>query len=360
MREAIERIMRDHGGGGPVALRSALRLFETGYGIASGIRNFLYDREIFNPKLVPCRIVSIGNLTVGGTGKTPVTVMTARMLMNAGHPVAVVSRGYGGSAGGPLVVSDGTNVCAGAEESGDEPLIMARELPGVPVVVGADRYAAAELAYSRFQPRVIVCDDAFQHRRLARNADIITIDCDHPYGNGHLLPRGILRETPNGLKRARAVIVTRWREDLQHKKLEHMIHCYNKDVPVFFTIHAPAGIRVPGSDKVAGIDTLRGKRVLAMSNIAVPDSFHRTLESLGAVIAVKQVAPDHHRYTADDIAGIERLAAASGVEMLVMTAKDEKNLPSDRLFGAVDARVVDIRAELTADSDTYLEIVAPH
>jgi len=139
-----------------------------------------------------------------------------------------------------------------------------------------------------------------------------------------------------------------------------MIHYYNKSVPVFFTVHAPAGIRVPGSGDVAGIDTLRGKRVLAMSNIAVPDSFHRILESLGAVIAAKHVAPDHHRYSADEIAGIERLAAASGVEMVVMTAKDENNLPSGRLFGAVDVRVVDISAELTADADAYLEIVAPH
>jgi len=339
-------------------LKVILRLLETGYSSVIAIRNLLYDKNIFKRKGVPCRVVSIGNITVGGTGKTPLVIMTARMLLDAGLTVAVVSRGYGGRSRKPVVVSDGTDVLASPPEAGDEPLIIAQALPNIPVVIGKDRYKAALLAYERFKPKVIVLDDAMQHRRLMRTVDVVTLDAASPLGNGHLLPRGILRESPHALSRADVVIVTRFHDKLRRDAIERMIRYYNSRIPVFWSKHIPVCLRTPGSTDTLELTAISGKKIAALSNIANPESFFRMLESLVGEIVLKHAVPDHHRYTNEELKQNENKACSAGAEMIVMTAKDEQNLPEKRFKGIIKKYVLDIEAKLIGDIKAYIKIIS--
>lgn len=357
-RTDLECIMRSQTEGS-WAIRFFLRLLAVCYGAVTAFRNLLYNHNILKQQFVPTRVVSIGNITVGGTGKTPATIMTARLLRDAGLKAAVVSRGYGGTAKGPLAVSDGRSELADAVTSGDEPLVIARALPDVPVVVGADRVKAAEFAIDRFLPRVIVLDDAFQHRRLARTADVVTLDGNQPLGNEYLLPRGILRESPFGLKRALAVIVTRWDDNRDRGPMERLIRYYNRNINIFFSRHVPDGLREPGGDKADPPETLNGMKIAALSNIARPESFVHMLESLGANIVHHHAAPDHHRHTAAELDTVMQDARAAGADMLVMTAKDERNLPPGWRVEGIPARVLDIRMELIENEDAYLGLISP-
>ncbi len=169
--------------------------------------------------------------------------MIARMLADAGYSAAVVSRGYGGQVSSPTVVSDGAAVITTPDETGDEPHIIASALPGVPVVVGKDRHRAALLAFERFRPRAILLDDGFQHRRLFRNIDIVTVDAGTLIGNEHLLPRGVLRESPYGLKRAHALIVTRFDHE-NRDKIQRTVRYFDRRVPII--------LERPYSDRPAG------------------------------------------------------------------------------------------------------------
>jgi len=340
-------------------LRGVLRFLSVIYSLVISVRNYLYDKQVFTTKDLSCRVVSIGNLTVGGTGKTPATIMTAKLLMDGGYKVAVVSRGYGRKKKSPLVVSDGVKILATSAESGDEPHIIASSLTGVPVVVGADRYRAAEFAFQRFRPDVIVLDDALQHRRLYRNADIVTLDAEDPYGNDYLLPRGILRESPWSLSRAKAVIITRYHDDMHRERIERMVKYYNPYVPIFFSKHVPKALRIPFSDQCRNPEFVKDKKIAALSNIASPSSFRQTLVSLGGDVAMHHIMDDHHRYTVQELQRLEREILDNGTDILVMTAKDERNLPGSYRFNTVQAFVLDIEASIMEQSEDYLKIVEP-
>ena len=185
--------------GASVAVASALRLLSLPYGAAVALRNHLYDRELLRTAKLPCPVVSVGNLTVGGTGKTPTVILLAALLKEHGHRPAVLSRGYGGHAKASVnVVSDGNRILLGWREAGDEPVLIAGALPGVPVLTGPKRFLTGRAAVERFGADVLILDDAFQHRSLFRDIDIVLIDAARPFGNGFLLPRGPLREPPRG------------------------------------------------------------------------------------------------------------------------------------------------------------------
>jgi tetraacyldisaccharide 4'-kinase len=338
-------------------IRAPLRCLSLLYRAGVRFRTFLYDRGALGTERVPCTVVSIGAIALGGTGKTPVTIMTARLLLDAGYRIAVVSRGYRRASRGVLVVSDGSGRIRSPWETGDEPHLIASSLPGVPVVVGEHRAKAAALACDRFHPDIIVLDDGFQHRRLRRDADVVTLDAAHPFGNGFLLPRGTLREPPEALARARAIVFTRCTEDLDHEQCERAVRPYNSRAPVFFSRHAPVRLRPLGNGENIGLGSITGKRVAALSNIAHPDSFHRMLASLGADILRVHVMPDHHRYRNGELERIERDAADHGADMLVMTAKDERNLPEGYTPAAVRSYVLDMEAVLLSDHEHFLDFI---
>jgi tetraacyldisaccharide 4'-kinase len=295
---------------------------------------------------------------VGGTGKTPIVIMTASQLMQNGVSVAVVSRGYGRSSGETSVISDGVHILP-PDRSGDEPHLIATSLTGVPVVVGANRVEAAMLAYERFNPDIILLDDGFQHHRLYRDADILIMDASHPVGSEYLLPRGMLRESPVAIKRAKAVVFTRLTKEHDRTRIERMVRSYARDIPVFWSEMVSDGLREPGSGREDGLAEISGKPIAALSNVANPESFHYLLRQDYARIVYTRVMPDHHRYTASELAEIVREARAAGAEYLVMTGKDERNLPSGFAVEGIALRVLDIDAVLVDRSSEYLAVVYP-
>ena len=193
-----------------LSLASVLHILSLFYGLVLKLREFCYGRHILTPRRLPCNVISIGNITAGGTGKTPMTIYVAELLKTLGYRVAILSRGYkGGSEKEIRVVSDGQKILMTPTMAGDESYLMAIRLSDVPIVVGRNRFAAGSLAVKRFQPDVIVLDDAFQHVKLQRDIDLVLVDRAQPFGNGHVLPRGSLREPVSSLRRCAACILTR-------------------------------------------------------------------------------------------------------------------------------------------------------
>ncbi len=318
------------------------------------LRNKLYDARILPVCKMPCTVISVGNIIIGGTGKTPVVMMTAQLLKDAGKHVAVVSRGYKREGGPePLIVSDGATLLVSPSEAGDEPHLIASILEDIPVVVGADRCSAARLAVERFSPDVIVLDDAFQHRSIHRDTDIVTVEADNPAGSGYLLPRGLLRESLRAFERVKVIVATGYRDSHNCDDIEKKIRKLNPSAALFYSRTVAAGFRELGKRERIETDTVRGKKISALSNIANPESFRRLLESLGANIVLWTVMPDHHRYSRKEFDDIMSRSRDAGSAIVVMTAKDEKNLPEEYETGSMKALVLDIEARLASDEEKY-------
>lgn len=311
-------------------LQAAARLFE---GLIR-LRSWCYRKGLLKIHRLPCSVISIGNITSGGTGKTPMTLHVAKLLRQSGLRVVIISRGYKGEAektGG--VVSDGKNLCMTAQAAGDEPFMMARFLGDVPVLVGKNRVNSCRLAISRFSPDIILLDDGFQHRRLHRDIDIVLLDSARPFGNGFMLPRGSLREAPDALSRASAIVFTRWRDDLPGPA--SLLPASAGSKPVFFSRHIPYIHDVTGpspaghGQKNEDLSLLKNARVFAFSAIADNGDFHRVLTNLGCRITGTAEFGDHHAYSPGEIDDIKRKAKTGGAEFLVTTQKDFPKLPQE-------------------------------
>jgi tetraacyldisaccharide 4'-kinase len=294
--------------------------FSAVYALVTALRNFLYDRGILPSFPVPAKVVSVGNLTVGGTGKTPFVEALARFFSEQGHRVAVVSRGYGRRGKKILTVSDGKSFLEDPALTGDEPLLLARHLPGVPVLVGADRVATARKAVESFGSTLILLDDGFQHRRLKRDMDVVTLRRGDPFGNGLVLPAGPLRERRKGLERADVIVLTGVKGS-GGLKSGIPFEKSNPDRIVEAT-YEPMGWRRFSEERHLPRGFLRGKSVFAFSGIGNPASFEATLIGLGVKSAGHRSFPDHHRYTASDWSRIRRRAESLGAEAVVTTEKD--------------------------------------
>ena len=327
------------------------------YGGLVALRADLYANGVLPTRRLPCRVIAIGNLSAGGTGKTPMTIYVARLLREHGHRVVVISRGYRGrmeQTGG--VVSDGESVLVGPAEAGDEPYLIARVLKGVPVLVGRHRYEVGMRAVARFRPDVIVFDDAFQHLSLYRDFDLVLMDSRHPYGNGYMLPRGILREPPTALKRANSVVFTRSRTD----GLPGRPHTLPASRPVFHTRHVPVIRYVSAitdtffsSDR--DLTALQGKKVTAVAGLADNDQFFELLAPLCRLVGTLSF-DDHHPYGADDVAQILHRARQSGCDLIVTTAKDGIKLNRCRNW-PVPLVVMDIEVQPIRAQAAFLEMI---
>lgn len=283
-----------------------------------------YRSGWLRPARLEAAVVSVGNLAVGGTGKTPLAAWLALELHRRGRRVTLASRGYGGVAsrsGAVVVVSDGRFVHSRAEEAGDEPMLLASLAPGVPVVVARNRATAGLRAISAFGAEILVLDDGFQHHRLHRDVDIVTLDGARGLARGRVLPRGPLREGTRALRFADAVgVVDGPLSELDAALLE-------RRAPAAFRFEAsrrPAGLRSLDGAPVGPPSSLEGREVGLLSGIAQPDSFRRTVEALGARVVAERRFPDHHRYRASDVEGLRRQA-----QRWITTQKDAiKLLPS--------------------------------
>jgi tetraacyldisaccharide 4'-kinase len=273
---------------------------------------------------LPCPVVSIGNLSLGGTGKTPHVQAMVRWLRERGKRPVVVSRGYGGTVGrGPAVVSDGERVLLSPREAGDEPVMIAHFLRGVPVIVGSDRFSAGVCAVEKLGADVIVLDDGFQHLRLAREVDLVLLPANGPFSKERVFPGGDLREPVSALSRATAVLLTRAEAVPagERELVRHRVQTTVPGVPVFFSETRVTGMRSVGG-RCEGPGYLKGAAVLAFCALGDPQAFWDTLERLGADVKGREAFPDHYFYKAADLARLLALARATGAQALVTTAKD--------------------------------------
>lgn len=288
-------------------LRLGLSLVSLFYGLAMWLRNRAYDRGWFPTLSVPVPVISVGNLTLGGTGKTPLVAWLARWFRQRQVRVAIISRGYGATEG----------------SRNDEAKVLELALPDVPHLQNADRLAAARTAILELESELLILDDAFQHRRLKRDLDIVLIDALQPFGFGHLFPRGLLREPLGAIRRAHIVLLSR--ADLitptQREQLREKIARIHPNATWAEIAHQPVawvnaqGERLP-------LEALSGQTVAAFCGIGNPQAFQRTLQQLDLNCACLRLFPDHHPYTRDDVLEITRWLQGTGASAAVCTEKD--------------------------------------
>ena len=290
------------------------------YWVITAFRNRLYDR-IFKPVRLDVTVISVGNITVGGTGKTPLVEAIARFVQKQGKKVVIQSRGYGRRSHGTLIASDGKNSPVPPELAGDEPYLLAKKLPGVPIMVGSDRLTATRQAIKMFHPDVVILDDAFQHRRIGRDLDIVLLDTRKPWGNGRLLPAGPLREIPANINRASLIVLTRSDDpEITNQRLKTLRAL--TDIPVIRSEHRPVEWVDVHMRKVHLLQHLHNQNLVAFSGIGHPDSFIDTLKAIEIEPSVVIHFRDHHWYTAKDMIKIERTALKIGATALITTEKD--------------------------------------
>src|SRR3989475_433621 len=254
------------------------------YGLAMRARAALYARGLLRQQILPCRVISVGNLTVGGTGKTPVVIALAAALRDRCRKVGVISRGYKRRSGTSILeISDGRTLRGHPEDSGDEPFLIAQRCSGVPVAVGADRPLVGRYLVDRFDLDTLVLDDGFQHLALRRDMDILVLDAGAPFGNGYLLPRGRLREPLSAMERASAVLVTRVSQSQRLDELKTTVRAVAPAAPILITDFTPsAGVKV-GGEGAAEPGALKGGRGVAGEGIGNPESVRRLLGAAGAI-----------------------------------------------------------------------------
>lgn len=330
---------RSRGGG---LERSFLKGLAFIYSMCMQVRSILYKNRILKSRTLGCLVVVVGNLTVGGTGKTPVVEKFARSLAKRGRKVAILSRGYKskeeafyrrfwcwlthGKVPPPKIVSDGESVLLNSEVAGDEPYMLAKNLPGVIVIVDKDRVKAGRHAIEKFGVDTLILDDGFQYLRLKGQLNLLLIDKKNPFGNGNLLPRGILREPIKHLKRASYVFLTKsdGKRDLE---LEAVIKRYHRGVEIIECTHQPQYIQSVHNKKRIELNGLEGKRVAAFSAIAAPESFEEMLENFGAELVLTKRFVDHHRYTYEELQDFFNLAKERNVDKIITTEKDAVRMP---------------------------------
>jgi tetraacyldisaccharide 4'-kinase len=322
-------------------VRIILRVLSWGYKSIIKTRNFLYEKRILHDHPLGCAVIVVGNLTVGGTGKTPIVEMLAKQLTEQGRRVAILSRGYKSRAEPlyrkawywlthkqcepPKVVSDGTSILLSSLEAGDEPFMLAQNLPGVVVLVDKNRVKAGHYAVERFGADTLILDDGFQYRTLRGRLNFLLIDQSNPFGNGRLLPRGILREPIRGLRRASCIFLTKCTNKWP-SKLEERIREINPNAKLIACTHQPRYLQSFSDATQISLEKLRGKKIGALSGIAVPESFEHLLSELGATIVYNGRFLDHHRFSDEELENAFHKARNAGAEWMLTTEKDAVRL----------------------------------
>lgn len=326
-------------------LLGGLRAASAAYGTAVWLRNAAYDSGRVKPVELPACVISIGNLTLGGTGKTACVMLVARKLSEQGRRVGVLSRGYGGAKkeywlkqhDGELWV-DGRPWDRKADLA-DEPVLLAEALKGMPVLVGPKRSVTGDRACRQLNCDTLLLDDGFQHRQLLRDCDIVLVHARMPLGGWPVFPQGPMREPVAALKRAQVIVITKADENLEKlNALQEQLHRINPEALIVTSVHAPTAVRNPLSGWSESPKQLAGCRVGLVSSIGDPEGFEATLRRLDAAVVWHKAFPDHHLYTAEDLEAIAAWSRKRPVQRILTTEKDWMRL-KPRLSGSKQAQL---------------------
>lgn len=333
--EAYLRLVRGETRGPLASLgRLGLGVGALGYRLGVGVRNAAFDRGWKTVHRAQVPVVSVGNLTLGGTGKTPMVEWLARWFRDRDVRVCLISRGYGQ-----------------AGSVNDEALVLEENLPDVPHLQGPDRAGLAGIAVEELETQLILLDDGFQHRRLARDLDLVLLDALDPFGLGRIFPRGLLREPIGSLGRAHAVVVSRADlvADDRRRWIRDQVARRAGSIPLLESRHAPRDL-VDGEGGSEPLGDLSGRRVIAFCGIGNPEGFRGTLRRLGVEVVDLRVFPDHHPYSAADVAELERWAVELRPDLVLTTQKDLVKLRFSRL-GETPLRALRIGLEIEGDAE---------
>jgi tetraacyldisaccharide 4'-kinase len=339
----IEVVLEERRGTRASLVRGLLFLVSKVFQVAVKTRRFLYNVRILRDSTLGVQVIAIGNLTVGGTGKTPVVEKFARELRDQGRNVAILSRGYRSKpppihkrlvnkvllrddTTPPRVVSDGKSLLLDSEMAGDEPYMLASNLKDVVVLVDKDRVKSGRYAIEKFGCDTLLLDDGFQYWKLrGRRQDIVLIDRQQPFGNELLLPRGTLREPPSHLARATAVFITK--SDGKTDALRQRIAQLNPTAGIIECIHHPLYLEDVFTGKRVNLETLKGQKVASLSGIAQPESFEQSLVQLGAKLVYVKRFADHHRFTQQEILNAINRSKKRQAQTIITTQKDAVRFP---------------------------------
>lgn len=340
-------------------LRAVLKVLSKVFTVVVQLRLWLYTHGVFRPHSLGCQVISVGNVTVGGTGKTPIVEKLARELQQSGRKVAILSRGYRREqpsfaekwsrrlrlktdSSEPLVVSDGERLLMGSARSGDEPYMLASNLPEVVVLVDKDRVKAGRYAIRRFGCDTLILDDGFQYLSLQHRLDIVLVDRTNPFGNRNVLPRGLLREPAKNIQRAGFIFITKSSGD-GAEVLRKQLRELNPDAEIAECRHCPRYLQNVYTREQQDLEMLRGLKVVAVSGIAVPQGFEQGLTRLGAEVLHHTVYADHHRYLQDEIIDVVNTGLRLGADAILTTEKDAVRFP---LMERFDLPIYFLRVEI--------------
>jgi tetraacyldisaccharide 4'-kinase len=308
-------------------------------------------RSYRQQKRLPHKVISIGNITVGGTGKTPAAIAMAEEVKKRGYRPVILTRGYRGKAKGPCFVRAGSGAGLSVDEAGDEPVVMAERLNDVPVVKSADRYEGGIFALRHLgkdgPPLLFILDDGFQHWRLSRDVDVVLVDGLNPFGNRKMLPVGPLRGPLSELRGADIIVITKARNEA----LAAEISLINNVAPVYFASHEVTGVR--GPDGLVDIGLMKDRNVVAFCGIANPESFKETLSSLGCKIVELKNYRDHYRYDQADMTNLDACRKRHGAEFLVTTEKDMVKI---RELQRIPSNLLSLEIGFSVDQGFYDEV----
>lgn len=319
-------------------------------------RRWLYLKGIFSSKRLLCKVISVGNVTVGGSGKTPAVIALATMLRDYTNlKIGILSRGYLSKIKGPAVVSDGKNLLLNSIEAGDEPYLMGKNLPNIPVFIGKNKIKTGLIASRKWGCQLLILDDGFQYLKLARNLDIITIDATRPFGYDRILPRGYLREPLSTLKHAGLILLTRVDQCENMDYVRNRLSKVAPSVPIFESIHKPVSFYHLHSRQEFDLNAIKDKKILAVCGIANPESFLKILQTLNPYKLEIISFPDHFSYPPDSIEKIKNSAERLNADIIVTTEKDSLKLNS---ISSYPVMVLKVRLEfINISPENLLEAI---
>ncbi|MFH1904097.1 MAG: tetraacyldisaccharide 4'-kinase [bacterium] len=326
--------------------------------IVQNILLFMYSMNLLKKRKLSSKVISIGGITLGGVGKTPVVELLVNMLIKKGKKVAVLSRGYRRVEDSDIkLVSNGKEILCNVEEAGDEPYLLAKNLKSTVVFAGKNRYETGKIAEEKLNIDTVVLDDGFQHWRLHRDINIVVINASNPFGNGYIFPRGNLREPYKCLKRADYFIITKTDMIKDAGIIEKRLLDINSSAQVITTIHKPVCLEHVAGEEHLDIECIKGEKVIALSSLGDPASFENILEHVGAKIVERLRYPDHYWYSKEDMYNIQARQKTLNAKFIITTQKDAVRLQRVETYYNTSLLVLRIEVEIISGSDKLEKLI---